>query len=297
MRTGLIGLGNMGASIAGLLLDAGISLVVHDVRREPAIPLQERGAVWAESPADLAEVCEVVLTCLPGPPEVDAVVMGHGGVLEKLQPNAVYIDLTTNSPELVRKVGEAVKKRRAYMLDAPLDGGKEGAEAGDLTLFVGGDEAVLERARLVLEPFSKSVVWVGELGAGSVTKIVHNALAMSIDLLLTECLTLGVKAGVELPRLIRAIRQGSSMSGNMSLNKRLPATLFRGEFSPRFALKLAHKDYELAAELAERYQVPTRLIDICLGEVSEAINRGWGDKDRTIASTLQEERAKVKLRV
>jgi len=148
-----------------------------------------------------------------------------------------------------------------------------------------------------LEPFSKAAVWVGELGAGSVTKIVHNALAMSIDLLLTECMTLGVKAGVELSRLIEAIRQGSSISGNTGFNKRLPATLFRGDFSPRFALRLAHKDYDLAAELAERHQVPTRLIDICLGGISEAINREWGDKDRTIASTLQEEKANVKLRV
>ena len=223
--------------------------------------------------------------------------MGVDGILSTIQPDAIYIDHTTNSPELVREVGAAIGERNAHMLDAPVDGGREGAEAGELTPFIGGDAVVLERARPVLEPFSGAIVHVGDLGTGCVTKIVHNALAMSIDLLLTECLTLGVKSGVDLPSLVDAFRQGCVMSGNMSFNRRLPATLFREDFSPRFALKLAHKDYKLAAELAERHQVPTRIVDLCIEEISEALNRGWGEKDRTVASTLQEERANVKLRL
>ncbi len=166
-----------------------------------------------------------------------------------------------------------------------------------MTLFAGGDETVVERARPVLECYSSNIAWVGELGTGSITKIVHNALAMSIDFLVAECLTLGAKGGVELPRLIEAFRQGSALSGNMTFNKRLPQTLFRGDFSPRFALKLAHKDYGLAAELADRHQVPIQLIDVCQRDISEALRRGWGDQDRTVAATLQEERANVELRV
>ena len=297
MKVGFIGLGNMGGPMAKWILDAGFSLVVHDVRKDAAAPLLELGAGWADSAGHVAEQCDVVATCLPGPPEMEAATMGPKGILGKIQPGAIYIDHTTNSPEVVRKVGMAITERKAHMLDVPLDGGREGALAGDLTLFVGGDEATLQRARPVLESFSNSVIWVGELGAGSVTKIVHNALAMSIDLLLTECLTLGAKGGVELNRLIEAFRRGSILSGNMTFNKRLPQTLFRGDFSPRFALKLACKDYGLAAELAERHGVPTQLIDLCERELSEALSRGWGEKDRTIASTLQEERANVKLRV
>ena len=297
MRIGFIGLGNMGAPIAGWLLDAGFPLVLHDVRREAAAALEERGAEWAGSPAQLAERCDVVVTCLPGPSEMEAVALGPDGIVQAVQPGAVYVDHTTNSPELVRRVGAAIAESKAHMLDAPVDGGREGAEAGDLTLFVGGDQTILEDVRPVLEASSKAIVHVGALGAGNITKIVHNALAMSIDLLLTECLTLGVKGGVGLPRLIDAFQQGSVISGNMSFNKRLPATLFREDFSPRFALKLAHKDYKLAAELAERHQVPTRLVDLCLEELTEALSRGWGDKDRTVASTLQEERADVKLRL
>ena len=297
MKVGIIGLGNIGNPIAGWLLNTGFPLVVHDLRKDAASNLLTQGAAWADSPSHLAKQCDVVATCVPGPAEMEDATLGPRGILRGVQPGAIYIDLTTNSPEVVKRVGAAVSERKAHMLDAPLDGGREGALAGDLTLFVGGDKTTLEKARPVLESFSNSVVWVGELGAGSVTKIVHNALAMSIDLLLTECLTLGVKGGVALAQLVEAFRQGSVLGGNMSLVRRWPETLFRGDFTARFALTLAHKDYELATELADRYGVPTRLIDLCEREISEALSRGWGDKDRTIASTLQEERANVKLRV
>ena len=297
MKVGFIGLGNMGGPIAGWLLRAGFPLVVHDIKEDAAEPLLEQGAAWADSPADVASQCDIVYTCVPGPPEMEAATLGPNGVVEGIKPDAIYIDHTTNSPDTVQMVGAAIKQREAHMLDAPLDGGREGALAGEITLFVGGEETVLDRARPVLEAYSKSAVWVGELGTGSVTKIVHNALAMGIDLLLAECMTLGVKAGVSVPRLIEAFLQGCIVNENMSFTKRMPQTLFKGDFAARFALKLAHKDFGLAGELSARYGVPTRIIDLCQSELLEAMNRGWGDYDRTISSTLQEERANVQLRV
>jgi 3-hydroxyisobutyrate dehydrogenase len=297
MRVGFIGLGNMGAPMAGFVLGARYSLVVHDLRREAAAPLLDKGAVWADSARDLAAQCDVVCICVPGPAEMKAVALGPGGILEGVRPGAVVIDHTTNAPAVVRDVGAALRARDGQLLDAPLDGGREGALEGTLTLFVGGDRAILERVRPVLETFSRSVVWVGELGAGSVTKIVHNALAMSIDLLLAECLTLGAKAGVALPRLVEAFREGCIVSQNMTFTKRMPATLFRGDFAARFALALAYKDFRLAADLASHHGVPTRLLDLCETELLEAVNRGWGGDDRTRASTLQEERAGVTLRM
>lgn len=297
MQVGFIGLGNMGGPMAGWVRRAGLPLVLHDLRRDAAAPLLEQGATWADSPALLAAQCEVVCLCLPGPPEMQAVTLGPRGILEGVQAGAVCIDHTTNAPEVVRQVGARLQERQVHMLDAPLDGGREGALEGQLTLFVGGEEAVLQRVRPVLDTFSSSVVWVGDLGAGSVTKIVHNALAMSIDLLLAECLTLGAKAGVNVPRLVEAFGQGCIISDNMSFTKRLPATLFRGDFAARFALKLAYKDFRLAADLATQHGVPTRLLELCRLELLEAMNRGWGDNDRTRASTLQEERAGVQLRL
>ncbi|MGH7304839.1 MAG: NAD(P)-dependent oxidoreductase, partial [Candidatus Rokuibacteriota bacterium] len=259
--------------------------------------LLESGATWAESPRAVAAQCEVICICVPGPAEMRAVTVGAGGILEGVSAGSVVIDHTTNAPALVREVGEALTARGAQLLDAPLDGGREGALAGEVTLFVGGDQAVLNRVRPVLDTFSKSVVWVGELGTGSITKIAHNALAMSIDLLLAECLTLGAKAGVAVPRLVEAFREGCIVGQNMTFTKRMPATLFRGDFAARFALALAYKDFRLTGDLAVQHGVPTRLLDLCQMELLEAMNRGWGDQDRIKASTLQEERAGVRLRM
>ena len=296
MRVGFIGLGNVGGPMAGFVRQAGHALVVHDLRREAAASLLAGGATWADSPREVAAQCDVVCTCVPGPPEMDTVMRGPDGVLEGVRRDTVVVDHTTNDPALVREVGVSLAERGCHLLDAPLDGGREGALEGQLTLFVGGDEAVLRRVKPVLDSFSRSVVWVGALGAGSITKLVHNALAMSIDLLLAECLTLGAKAGVAVPRLVEAFAEGCIVGGNMTFTKRMPATLFKGDFAPRFALALAHKDFRLAGELATRNGVPTRLLDLCQLELQEAMNRGWGAEDRLKASTLQEERAGVKLR-
>ena len=297
MRVGFIGLGNMGAPMASFVRQAGFPLVVHDLRRSAAAPVLDRGAVWAESPGAVAAQCDVVCVCVPGPPEMRAVTLGAGGVLEGARSGVVVIDHTTNDPTVVLDVGAALATRGAQLLDAPMDGGREGALEGQLTVFVGGDAAILRSVKPVLDTFSRSVVWVGELGAGSVTKIVHNALAMSIDLLVAECLTLGVKAGVAMPRLVEAFGAGCIVGQNMTFIKRMPATLFRGDFTARFALALAHKDFGLAADLARAHNVPTRLLDLCQMELQEAMNRGWGDADRLKASTLQEERAGVRLRM
>ena len=287
----------MGAPIAAFVQGADFPLAIHDLRRETATSLLERGAVWANSPREVTAQSDVVCVCVPGPAEMQAVMLGAGGVLDGVQPGAVVIDHTTNAPGVVREVGAALAARGAHLLDAPLDGGREGAIEGQLTLFVGGEEAVLWQVRPVLDTFSKSVVWVGALGAGSITKIVHNALAMSIDLLLAECLTLGAKAGVSVAHLVEAFREGCIVSHNMTFTKRLPATLFRGDFTARFALALAYKDFRLAGDLATEHGVPTRLLDLCQMELLEAMNRGWGGLDRTKVSTLQEERAGVTLRI
>ena len=188
-------------------------------------------------------------TCVPGPLEMETAALGPQGLVNGIRSGAIYIDHTTNSPETVRRVGAAIRERHADMLDAPVDGGREGALAGGLTLFVGGERPSVQRSRPVLDSFSKRVVWMGELGSGSVTKIVHNALAMSIDLLLAECLTMGIKSGVGLPQLVKAIAEVTALGGNMGLRKRWPDTVFRGDFTARFALRLAHKDFGLAAEL------------------------------------------------
>ena len=296
MRVGFIGVGNIGLPMAGQIAGAGFDMMVHDLREEAATPLVEAGATWAESPRAVAEQCDIVCTCLPGPPEMEAVVFGTDGVAEGIRPGAVYVDHTTNSPALVRQVHDALQAKGVDMLDAPVSGGMEGAQTRDLTVLVGGESETFERCRPVLDAMAKTVLHVGNIGAGCVCKITHNAASFIRSMGLMECLTLGVKAGVEPDVLLDAYKR-SALGSNMDIHVRLPATIFQGNFEPRFALKIANKDIGLAAELADQYDVPVQLVQACKDEMGEAMSRGLGDRDSSISLTLQEERAGVEIRV
>jgi 3-hydroxyisobutyrate dehydrogenase len=296
MRIGFIGVGNIGNPMAGQLLAAGHSLVVHDLRREAAANLLAAGAVWAESPRAAAAQCEMIATCLPGPREMETVTLGPDGVLEGLAAGAVYVDHTTNSPLLVRQVDAAVRARGAAMLDAPVSGGMEGARTRDLLVMVGGERAVFERVRPVLDALAARVIYTGAIGNGSVCKITHNCASFSLDLIMAECWTAGVKAGVAPETLVDVFMNGA-LGHMMSLKVRLPATYLRGQFDARFALRLAHKDLGLAVELGRAYGVPMRLSTLCEQELAAAMARGWGERDASIALTLQEERAGVQVRL
>jgi 3-hydroxyisobutyrate dehydrogenase len=296
MRIGFIGVGNIGQPMASQLLAAGHALVVHDVRREPAAELLAAGAAWAESPADLAARSDVVATCLPGPAEMEAVCLGPRGLLEGIAPGTLYLDHTTNSPMLVRRVQTALAAKRVDMLDAPVSGGTEGARTRDLLVMVGGERAVFERARPVLDTVARRVLYTGGIGTGSVAKLMHNCASFTLDLVMAECWTVGVKAGVA-PEVIVDVFNQAALGQMMSLKIRLPATYLRGNFEPRFSLKLARKDLGLALELARATDVPMRLSALCEQEMVEGIGRGWANQDASIFLTLQEERAGVEVRL
>ena len=297
MRVGFIGVGSIGRPMAEKILSAGFALTVHDLRREAAAPLLAGGAIWADTPRAVAETCEVVCTCLPGPPEMETVVLGPKGIAEGIQPGTVYVDHTTNSPLLVRRVHEMLSKRGVEMLDAPVSGGMEGAQTRDLTVLVGGSKEALEKCRPVLEAMGKTVLHVGEIGAGCICKVMHNCAGFSLSLAMIECLTVGVKAGVE-PSMMIEVFQKCAIGRNTDLHGRLPATLFQGSFEPaRFALALAHKDMGLATELARAYDVPVGLTEVCQREMSEAMARGWAGSDSSVFLRLQEERAGVEVRL
>jgi len=296
VKVGFIGVGSIGSPMAGQLLRAGHELVVHDLRREAAGPLLAAGAIWADSPAAVAAACEIVATCLPGPKEMEQVTLGPKGILEGVRPGTLYIDHTTNSPLLVRRVHATLEARRVEMLDAPVSGGTEGAQTRDLLVMVGGERTVFERARPVLDALAERVLHVGSIGCGSVCKILHNCASFTLDLTMAECWTVGIKAGVA-PATIVDVFKNAALGNMMSLKVRLPATYLRGDFDPRFALGLARKDLGLALELARAYDTPMRLGALCEQEMVEAMARGWADRDASIFLTLQEERAQVQVRV
>jgi 3-hydroxyisobutyrate dehydrogenase len=296
VKIGFIGLGTMGRHMASNLMKAGYELVVHDVRREAAGPHLEGGAAWADTPRRVAEAVEVVFTSLPGPPEVESVALGEQGLLAGLSPDKAYFDLTTNSPVLVRRIHEVFKTRGVHMLDAPVSGGPRGAETRRLALWVGGDEAVFKRHRPLLGAIGDQPYHVGPIGAGSVAKLVHNCAGYVIQTALAEVFTMGVKAGVDPLALWKAVRQGAG--GRRRTFDGLADQFLPGRFDPpAFTLRLAHKDITLATALGREHKVPMRLANLALEELTEAMNRGWGERDSRVPMLLQEERAGVEIRV
>jgi len=296
MKIGFIGVGNIGAPIAGQLLKAGHALVVHDARRDAASTLLAAGAVWSASPGAVAAQCEVVGTCLPGPAEMENVCLGPGGIVEHLRPGTLYIDHTTNAPALVRRVHTMLAARDVAMLDAPVSGGMEGAQTRDLLVMVGGEPAAFARARPLLEIVAKRVLYTGGIGTASIAKLMHNAASFTLDLVMAECWTVAVKAGVEAATIVEVFNE-AALGHMMSLKVRLPATYLRGNFDPRFSLALARKDLGLALELARATDTPMRLSALCEEDMIEAIGRGWANRDASIFLTLQEQRANVRVRL
>ncbi len=296
MKIGFIGLGIMGRHMASNLIKAGHGLVVHDLRREAAAPHCQAGATWADTPQGVAEATEVVFTSLPGPPEMEAVALGEKGLLAGLAPGKAYFDLTTNAPALVRRVHQVFKARGIHMLDAPVSGGPRGAETRKLAIWVGGDEEVFARYKPVLEAIGDQPYYVGPIGAGCIAKLVHNCAGYAIQTVLAEVFTMGVKAGVDPLGLWKAVRQGAL--GRRGTFERLVDQFLPGKFDPpAFALRLAHKDVSLATSLGRENNVPMRLANLTLEEMTEALNRGWGERDSRVAMLLQEERAGVEIRV
>jgi 3-hydroxyisobutyrate dehydrogenase len=295
-KVGFVGLGNMGGGMAGNVLRAGYALVVHDVRAEAAHALVARGAQAAGSPAEVARLAEVIVTSLPGPPEVEAVAVGGQGLLEGIRPGAVWIDTSTSRPTLIRQLEPRFRARGAHVLDAPVSGGKTGAETRNLAVMVGGERAVYERVKPILDAIGDKVFYAGAIGAGCVCKLVHNMVGHSVRQAVAEAMTLGVKAGVEAEAVWECIRRGAL--GRMHyLHEGMPKTVFRNAYDPpTFSLALARKDVALATELGREFGVPMPMTNLAEQIAITAMNRGWGGLDHNVVFRLQEEAAGVEVR-
>ena len=296
MQVGFIGLGTMGASMAANLQKAGYDLVVHDVQRQNASRHIQAGAQWAASPRAVAESCEVVFLSLPGPPEVEAVALGAEGLIAGLKQGSACFDLSTNSPTLVRRIAKIFAERGMHLLDAPVSGGPAGAKSGKLAIWVGGDKAIFDRHKAVLDAFSDAARYVGPIGAGSVAKLVHNCAGYAVQAALAEVFAMGVKGGVEPLELWEAVRSGAV--GRRRTFDGMIDQFLPGKYDPpAFALRLAHKDVSLATQLARELGVPMRLSELALAEMTEAMNRGWQGRDSRVAMLLQLERSGVTVAV
>ena len=291
---GFIGLGNMGGPVAGHIQRAGFAMIVFDLRAEAMRPFRERGATVVNSAAELARLSDIVITALPMPHDVEQVAKQ---IAESIKPGAIYIDISTSPPSLIRRLEPLFAAKGAHVLDAPVASGQRGAARGVHEVMVGGAPEDFARAKPVLCAFGDQVIHAGPLGSGSICKLVHQMINSTVAQAIAEGLTLGVKAGVETKTLWECVRRG--MVGRMHvLHVQVPQTVFTNNYeTDTFPLKLLRKDVGLATRLGRDLSVPLPLANIAEQNLVAGINRGWGDQSAyTVTFQLYEEASQVKLR-
>jgi 3-hydroxyisobutyrate dehydrogenase len=259
MKVGFIGLGHMGAPMSRNVLAAGHDLVVHDVRPDAAAGLLEAGASWAGSPRESGADRDVVITMLPGPGQVEEVLLGPGGLLAGLSAGDTWIDMSTSVPAVADKVRAVAGSSGVAILDAPVAGGITGAGDGTLQIFVGGATDDYLRMRPLLEVMGdrERILHVGSHGAGYTVKLMLNLLWFASVTLTAEALTIGVRAGVDVATLRRSLL--TSAAASHFLEHDVLSVLERGDFDDSFALALACKDLGLAVDLARQTGVPAEM--------------------------------------
>jgi 3-hydroxyisobutyrate dehydrogenase len=296
-RVGFVGLGAMGGAIARNLLAHGTPLTVFDVAPVAVESFRQLGAQGAHSLTDLSS-CTMVITCLPGAPEFEAVLFGGGGLAEVLDAGSLIIDMTSNDPSVVRSAAQQLAEHGIELVDAPVAGGKASGEKGTLAVAVGGSETAFRRARPVLEQVSVTLVHAGALGGGDVCKLAHNLGIHIVRQALAEMFTLAVKAGVAPEALFEFVSNGAF--GRLDqLHSWFVPRILTGDFlegKPTFRHALALKDIRLAVALAERAEVPLPLGNECLDLAVRASSEGWDDRDAWATFALQEGRAGVEVR-
>jgi 3-hydroxyisobutyrate dehydrogenase len=291
---GFIGLGTMGGRMATNLQKAGFKLIVHDLHRQSASHHLQAGAEWAETPRELAQKSDLILTSLPEPADVERVALGPNGLIEGVKAGAAYFDLSTNAQTVVKKINEAFAAKGAHMLDAPVSGGPSGAASRKMAIWVGGDRAAYDKFKPVLDAMGDKAAYIGTIGTATVAKLVHNMSGYAITCALAETFTMGVKAGMDPVALWEAVRQG--VGGRRLTFDGLLEQFLPGKYDPpNFVLKLATKDVALATALGRELGVPMRICNLVYAEMREACNRGWEGRDSRSVMLLEQERAGVKI--
>ncbi|NDJ61252.1 MAG: NAD(P)-dependent oxidoreductase [Chloroflexi bacterium] len=255
-QVGFIGLGIMGQGMTRNLLQAGFPVGVWNRTASRMEPLIAAGATAAENPADLARRCEVIITCVSDTPDVEAVILGTDstpGVIKAVRVGALVIDMSTISPQATRMIGQRLHDKGAYMLDAPVSGGSEGAANGTLSIMVGGEAAQVERAMPYFRAMGKTITHVGGPGAGQMVKLVNQILVVNNMLAVAEALLFAQAGGLDLDKTLGAVTGGAA--GSWMLQNRGPQVIDR-DWRPGFTIDLQQKDLRLALEAADELGVP-----------------------------------------
>ena len=286
MKVAFIGMGTMGGPMAQNILKAGHEVTVHNRTREKEEPLAQAGAQRKASPQEAAAGSEIIVTCVSDTPDVETIIIGKNGVIHGAQQGAIVVDMSTISPIATRRIADALKERGIKMLDAPVSGGSEGAQNGTLTIMVGGESADLETVMPVLEAMGKTITHVGPIGAGQITKAINQIIISGTYLTVAEGLTLGLKAGLDMPKIVQALSGGAASSWILSNRAN---NVIDNSYPLGFRVKLHYKDLRIALDTARELGVNLPCTAFVEQIETGLIARGYGDEDvSAIARSIRE---------
>ena len=272
---GWLGTGVMGEPMAGHLLEAGYSLVIHTRTRNKSDSLIERGAEWGETPREVAEKSDFVFTMLGYPHDVEEIYSGEAGILAGCRPNSVLVDMTTSSPELAKRIAGKARERDSELLDAPVSGGDVGARNGKLAIMCGGERSAFEQVLPLLEKMGDKIELFGPSGAGQRVKMANQILIASTMVGTVESLLYAERANLDLMRVIGLIGQGAA--GCWSINQ-LGPRMAKGDWEPGFFVKHFVKDMGIALEDAERMGLKLKGLELARDFYKQVEEAGFAQK-------------------
>jgi 2-hydroxy-3-oxopropionate reductase len=293
MKVGFVGLGIMGKPMSRNLIKAGHSLVVYDVVSAAVEEVVQSGAQAGKSAADVAGRSEVTVTMVPDGPEVEAAVLGAGGVLEGAAPGSAIVDMSSISPIVAQKVGAACAAKGVEFLDAPVSGGEPKAIDGSLAIMAGGGQATFDRVLPLLQAMGSSAVLAGPVGAGNVTKLANQIMVACNIAAMGEALALATKAGLDPEVVFQAVKGG--LAGSTVLNAKAPMLIGRN-FKPGFRIRLHQKDLRNALLAAESLKVSLPLTGTVQNMLMSLMNEGDGDLDHSAICKFIEKMAGIEVR-
>jgi 3-hydroxyisobutyrate dehydrogenase-like beta-hydroxyacid dehydrogenase len=279
VKIGFIGVGAMGGPMSrNIVGKTNHEVTVFDLNPAMMEECVKAGAKRGSSVADVAKSSEVIMMSLPTPRNVESVVAGPGGIAENAKPGTVVIDLTTNSPGMIKQLAELLAMKKIDLVEAPVTGGVVKAIDGTLTIICGGDEAVIDKQRPLLSSIGALVVHTGPHGSGSVGKIINNMLGLCNAAIAAEGMMIAAMAGVDLNKIVEVVSNGS---GNSNAFRNMQNRSLKGKFEPSFALDLAYKDLSLAVDLATETGMPAMVAPQVLNLMRMARGMGLGQGDST----------------
>jgi len=269
------------------VMKAGHDLIIHNRTRHKEELLAAHGAKRAASPREAALEAEVIITSLSDTPDVEEVVLGNNGIIHGARPGSVVVDMSTISPDATRKIEQVVRAKGIKMIDAPVSGGSEGAKQGTLAIMVGGDPEDVERVMPVLKAIGTRITHVGPIGAGQLTKAINQTIIAGVYLSVAEGMVLGLKAGLDMDKVVEAIGEGAA--GSWVLTHR-SKNMINNNYPLGFRVRLHHKDLGIALETAKKLGV-TMLVAALMDQIETGIvARGYGDEDLSaVARSIREQ--------